>query len=152
MVNDKGPDAGKDWRQEEKGTTGRDGWMASLTMDMSLSKLQEMVKDREAWRPVHGVAKGQTWLSNWTTTKMISVRLPGSHSSIKKEVSGRSALLFNDWALVGLSSLNEYNTTMSTRSSEGYGDYSSGIQCGPTSQSVGCFPVVSQEVLGCCWI
>ena len=39
------------------------------TMDMSLSKLQEMVKDREVWHAaVHGVTKSQTWLSNWTTT------------------------------------------------------------------------------------
>ena len=39
------------------------------TMDMSLSKLREMVKDREVWHAaVHGVTKSQTWLSNWTTT------------------------------------------------------------------------------------
>ena len=40
----------------------------SDAMDMSLSKFQEIVKDREAWRAaVHGVTKSQTWLSNWTT-------------------------------------------------------------------------------------
>ena len=37
--------------------------------DVSLSELQEMVKDREAWcAAVHGVKNSQTWLSDWTTT------------------------------------------------------------------------------------
>ena len=51
------------------GVRGWDGWMASLTMDMTLSELWEIVKDREDWHAaVHGVAKSQTQLSNWTTT------------------------------------------------------------------------------------
>ena len=67
----KDPDAGKDWRQEEKGTTEDEtvGWHHWFN-DTSLSKLQEMIKDREVWHAaVHGVAKSQTWLSDWTTIK-----------------------------------------------------------------------------------
>ena len=46
-------------------------WWDAITnsMDMSLSKLQEIVKDRKSWcGTVHGVTKSRTWLSDWTTT------------------------------------------------------------------------------------
>ena len=67
QLTGKDPDAGKDWGQEGEGMIedGMTGWHHQLK---GMSKLWEMVKDKEAWcTTFHGVTKRWTGLTHWTT-------------------------------------------------------------------------------------
>ena len=92
----KGPDAGKVWRQEEKGTTENEmvGWYHRLN-GHEFEQTLEIVKDRESWRAaVPGVAKTQTRLSNWT--ELTKYEFYTLHFYPSHKLSGHSLLNMKD--------------------------------------------------------
>ena len=88
-------------RRRQRRGRQRMRWLDGITdsMDMSLSKLWELVIDRETWRAaVHGVAKSQKWLSDWTELNWESMLLQTLYMLPRLECSGYSQAWSHYWS------------------------------------------------------
>ena len=72
------------------------------SMDMSLSKLREITRDREAWYiAVHGAAKSRTWLGDWTTT-IKAYKAQDFIIACPCQLGPMISLIFVGWGTVGV--------------------------------------------------
>ena len=107
----KNPDAGKDWRQEEKGTTEDEmvGWHHGL--DGHEFEQAPGVGDGQGslCAAVHGITKNRTWVSNWTDKSIISflfhIRWPEASEKYNSFSSYIETVCFKSWSLMRIKQL-----------------------------------------------
>ena len=99
----KDTDVGKEWRQEEKGTS-EERWLDGITysMDMGLGRFWKLVMDTETWcAAFHGVTKSRTQLRDWTELIKqwkLSFSIGSLKSSLRQNLHASSLFVTIQWS------------------------------------------------------